>query len=193
MILQSLTTVVIKDVDIAYIPMDKHSKSITRSWEQNCCYGRFYSDWVTSFQSLQHTLDGIQTQAEFTVTIMENEILQILFQTLKDMHGIMEKSSWNIEKDLLVLLIRDIYTILAPQDFSWVITWAQVWEYPTPYVTEVVAQNFLQLSEVLVIQVRALTRNGKKYFRFKVRINITTPLRIFMFLLTTKGASVRGF
>lgn len=41
-------------------------------------------------------------------------------------------------------------------------------------MTEAVAHNYLQLPEVIAIQVRSLTKNDTKYFLFKVRINITT-------------------
>lgn len=75
--------------------------------------------------------------------------------------------------------------------FDGIEVWAQLWTLHSQYFTEAVARNLQQMPEIFYVQIRDITKNGFEYFRVRMTVNLSAPLRKYIFL--SYANTIEGF
>lgn len=172
-VLDRLANVSLDDNECAFVEASFESVQGKKTWEQHCCYGLIVAEKPVPFRIMKLTLERIWSKMEFTVSSIEQGLLQFFFKGEEDLKMALDKSPWAIDEYLLILVKGKKEVKPTLEAFESVEGWGQLWGFNHCAVNEEVARDLLQLPDALAVQLREVTNGGKKFFRIKFKIKVT--------------------
>lgn len=165
------------ETDVEFFQLDDETLDKENQWACNCCYGKLITNNEITFHTLQATLYRVCARSVLRMKMLPNGFFQFFFQNKVGRQGIRKKSPWHLENYYLQLALGSVDILPKDSDFEWFDGWVKIWEIKDYFVTEVVAQNQLQMCGISIVQLKDLNQDGDQFFRVKMKINTIRPLK----------------